>query len=514
MYKNNSKNPKLTKQIKNYLIGGKYLGSGSYGCVVTPPLPCKSSHLSKKTFKYISNKYISNKSKTKPKHSNTKNDRNTTKYVSKIIKHSDEDTFHEIHISKRIKQIDPEQHYFITYESVCKIKKVPSNRNNTEHIEYRNDSLKKYDVLDEYGNIKSSGYNHSNNAHNSNNNNDNHNRNRNHNYNYNHYHKRTSIYNSYNRHNSKTNKCLIDTRLDPINIILPYGGYDLIDLKNNSDDMIKEYKQTKSLQSHLFIKTYTSIFNNFKLYFKNLVIGLYKLHKARIVNCDIKPENIMANYNTKTNKVDMRFIDFGFSEHLTESYCKKYDNIKLFGTTVYLSPDIFIADILNRYIKSGNIKKIKTKISERINENVKEMYDDLKAYDYMNMLYKPYETYETHDKKHISIKHIPIIEEVYNDILHHFENKTILDAYFGTNNNNKTKSKSKSKSKTSILDGYLQKADIYALGCSMYEFLTLDSTIIDVPKNIKLQHLLKKMIHPDPKKRYNSLECLKHSYFK
>ena len=467
-------------KTKKNLIGGKYLGSGSYGCVVTPPLPCKSSHLSKKTFKNTNNR----------------------KYVSKIIKYSDDDTYHEINISKRIKQIDPEQHYFITYESVCKITKVPSKRNNTEHIEYRNDSLKKYDVLDEYGNIKSSGYNHSNNSSSSNNHNHNHDHNHNHN------HKRTSIYNSYNSHNSKTNKCLIDTRLDPINIILPYGGYDLIDLKNNSDDMIKEYKKTKSLQSDLFIKTYTSVFNNFKVYFKNLVFGLYKLHKARIVNCDIKQENIMANYNTKTNKVDMRFIDFGFSEHLSESYCKNYDNIKLFGTTVYLSPDIFIADILNRYIKSGNIKKIKTKINESINENVKEMYHDLKAYDYIKMLYKPYETHETRDKKHISIKHMPIIEEVYNDILHHFENKTILDAYFGSNTNNK------SKTKTSILDGYLQKADVYALGCSMYEFLTLDSTIIDVPKNIKLQHLLKKMIHPDPKKRYNTLECLKHPYFK
>ena len=480
---------KKTKKLK----GGKYLGSGSYGCVVTPPLPCKSSHLAKKTFKYISDKKTNTKINTKT------NTNNSTKYVSKIIKYSDEDSFHEINISKQIKKIDPENKYFITYESVCKIKQVPSNRNNTEHIEYRDQSLKKYDVLDENGNIKSSGYNHSN-GNDDNNNNHNHNHNRNHNNTKN----RHSIYNTYNSHNNRTNKCLIDTRLDPINIILPYGGYDLIDLKNNINDMIKEYKKTKSLQSHLFIKTYTSVFNNFKVYFKNLVMGLYKLHKARLVNCDIKQENIMANYNTKTNKVDMRFIDFGFSEHLTDSYCKDYNNIKLFGTTILLSPEIFIADILNRYFKSGNIKKIKYKIIESIDENVKEMYHDLKAYDYIKMLFKSYETHETHDKKDITVKNIPVIDKVYNDILHHFENKTILDAYFGTN----------TKTKTTILDGYLQKADVYALGCSMYEFLTIDSTIIDVKKNIKLQHLLKKMIHPDPKKRYNSLECLKHAYFK
>ena len=489
-----------TKKCKHYnynnksLKGGKYLGSGTYGCVITPPLPCKSSRLAKKTFKYKIN--------TKIKHSNTRNTRNTRnnsnnrKYVSKIIKHSDNETYHEINISKQIKKIDPLQKYFITYESVCKINKVPSNRANTERIEYRDHSLKKYDVIDELGNIKTSGYNHSN---------DNDNDNDNHNHNHNTRNYRKSIYNSYNSHNHKTNKCLIDTRLDPINIILPYGGYDLIDLKNNISDMIKEYKNTKSLQSDLFIKTYTSVFNNFKMYFKNLVIGLYKLHKARIVNCDIKQENIMANYNTKTNKVDMRFIDFGFSEQLTDSYCKKYNNIKLFGTTVLLSPDIFITDILNRYMKTGNVKKIKDKIVDAIDENVKEMYHDLKEYDYKKMLYKSYYTY---DKNNTPIKNIPVIEEVYNDILYHFEHKTILDAYFGSN------TKTKTKYETTILDGYLQKADIYALGCSMYEFLTVDSTIIDVKKNIKLHHLLKKMIHPDPKKRYNSLECLKHPYFK
>jgi serine/threonine protein kinase len=267
------------------------------------------------------------------------------------------------------------------------------------------------------------------------------------------------------------------------------------------DDMTKDYKKTKSLQSKLFIKTYNLVFNNFKVYFKHLVIGMYKLHKARIVNCDIKKENILVNYDTKTNKVTMRFIDFGYSEHLTDEYCKKYSNIKTFGTTKYLSPEIFIADILNRYIKSGSIKTITAKIVDRIDTYIKAMYDDLKEYEYKKMLFKYYESADT---KAAHIKHIPVIEEVYNDILHHFENKTILDAYFGTH----------TKTKTNILDGYLQKADIYALGCCIYDFLSIDSTMINVKKNMKLHHLLKKMIHPDPKKRYNILECLKHPYFK
>ena len=54
---------------------------------------------------------------------------------------------------------------------------------------------------------------------------------------------------------------------------------------------------------------------------------------------------------------------------------------------------------------------------------------------------------------------------------------------------------------------------MYALGCTVYEFLTIEYKIIDVKKNIKLHHLLKKMIHPNPNKRFNILECLKHPYF-
>ena len=469
--KSNSKSNTKLKTLKT-LKGGKYLGSGAYGCVITPPLDCKKSKLTKKTF-------------TKNANRNANANYKHTKYVSKIIKQGDSESYHEINISKEIKKFDPHHKYFITYESVCKIKNIPSNRNNTERIEYRDHSLKKYDVINNNGNVKSSGYNHNSNS------TSNNNINSNTTYNSSYYSKKKSPSNSSKR--IKT-KCLVDTRLDPINIILPFGGYDLIDLKNNINDMTKEYKKSHSLQSKLFIKTYTLVTHNFKVYFKNLVMGLYKLHTARIVNCDIKLENIMANYNTKTKKVDMRFIDFGFSEHLTPDYCKNYNNIKLFGTIALLPPEMFIIEFLNKnYKKNSNsdsiYNKIHTNIKENIDDNVKSMFISLKEYDYNKMLYKPYKN------------NIPLIKDLYNDIFNNYENKTILHTYFGTHD-------------IKTLNGYLQKADVYSLGCSMYEFLVLNYTIIDVKTNIKLHNLLKHMIHPDPRKRYNILECLKHPYFK
>jgi serine/threonine protein kinase len=448
---------KTVKHNRVSLKGGTYLGSGSYGCVVSPPLPCKQSHLSKKSFQY---------KKTK----NNKN--NKTKYVSKILKYSDKDSKHELTISSKIKKIDPRQTYFITYESVCQLKKVPKNRNNTVKVKYLNHNLKKYDVINNNGSIKSSGY-----------------------------------INNHNNNDNSNKKCFIDTRLNPMNIIMPYGGFDLFDLKANMHKLFKEYKLSHQQKHIEFINTYTMIVNNFKYCFKHLAMGLYKLHKARIVNCDIKQENIMALYNTKTKKVDIKYIDFGFSEHLTPDYCKNYSNIKTFGTEQLLSTEIFITEILYENIYNSsrpiNINKITYEIKKSINENVKKILKDLKEYEYVDYLYNTYKDTLYKDttiknKQHI---HKSIIETLYNEIINHFNNKTILDAYFGTN-------------KVGILNGYLQKADVYALGITMYEFLTIGYQIIDVKKNMKLHHLLKKMIHPDPNKRYNILDCLKHSYFK
>jgi len=454
MTKNTLKKNTLKTTTKNKLSlkGGTYLGSGSYGCVITPPLPCKTSHLSKNSF-------------------TNKNKKNKNRYVSKIIKYSDEDSKHELTISSKIKKIDPLQNYFITYESVCQITKVPNNRKNTKHIEYKDNSFTKYDIINKNRLIKKPKYYIDNDDNDDEDDKD-------------------------DKKNKK--KCLIDTRLKPMNIIMPYGGYDLFDLKFNIYDMSKEYKLLHTQKSIDFIKTYSMISQNFKSCFKHLAIGLYKLHKARIVNCDIKQENIMALYNTKTKKVDIKYIDFGFSEHLTPEYCKHYSNIKPFGTTILLPPEILITEIIYKTIYKSrhhiNIKNIINNIKNSIDENVKEMLLSLKEIEYINYLYNIHTDASTN-------KNPPIIETLYNEIINHFNNKTILDAYFGLHN-------------VGTLNGYLQKADVYSLGCTIYEFLYIKYKIIDVKNNIKLHNLLKQMIHPNPNKRFNILECLNHPYFK
>ena len=226
-----------------------------------------------------------------------------------------------------------------------------------------------------------------------------------------------------------------------------------------------------------------NLHKNFKDCFKNLLIGIYKLHQARIVNRDIKEENITANYNEETKKVEMRFIDFGLSEYLTPKHCNNYKNINFKGTPDFVPPEIIVALFTyENYNKNKDINYIFLKIQKYYKEyDISEIFSSIKE---SNMLVEFNNTL------------IDLIKGIYNDLI----KKTFLPKYFGSQANK--------------FNGYLQKADIYALGIAMYEFLEVFTDFINVKKDIRLHNLLQNMIKTHPDKRYNVVDCLKHPYFK
>ena len=104
-------------------------------------------------------------------------------------------------------------------------------------------------------------------------------------------------------------------------------------------------------------------------------------------------------------------------------------------------------------------------------------------------------------EKQIIAKLTSTVDTLYNKIKYLYDKDRLLFAYFGSD-----------KYK---FNGYLQKADVYSLGISIYETLYKYSNI-----NIKkiyehkdLYDLLSHMIEMDPDKRYNIVQCLSHSYF-
>jgi len=400
--KNNSK-------IYKTLRGGKFVGEGSYGCVVSPAIPCLNA-----------------KSKSNNKFSNSlskiSKGKSINKTVSKIIISPNKAIKDEIALSHIIHKIDPQQKHFITFNNTCILKKIPDNRTNTVKVHHYNNSQKHYKVTDK-------------------------------------------------RMRLDKKMCPIDLDMKPINLIMPYAGYDLIEIvKNKSTDPLRL----------LILK---NLHKNFKDCFKNLLIGIYKLHQARIVNRDIKEENITANYNEKSKKVEMRFIDFGLSDYLTPKFCSNDKNIDYKGTPDFIPPEIIVALFTyENYNKNKDINYIFLKIQKYYKEyDISEIFSSIKE---SNMLVEFNNTL------------IDLIKGIYNDLI----KKTFLPKYFGSQANK--------------FNGYLQKADIYALGIAMYEFLEVFTDFINVKKDIRLHNLLQNMIKIHPDKRYNVVDCLKHPYFK
>ena len=360
--------------------------------------------------------------------SNYDNNNSLDKYVSKIIKNPDDsDISDELKISNFLKKIDPLQKYFITYEKLCRIYNLPKERTDLISVKYKNDDMKEYETI---GDTK----------------------------------------------NKDKHVCDIELALKPVNLIMKHGGNSLssiMKVDRKSDGMIAK-------MHNLFV-------NDLKYYFKHLIIGLIKMHTNKIVNRDIKQRNILIKFNSKINTeskknkeyMEIRFIDFGLSDIITSDMYKDISSIRLKGTYIYLSPELFICYIIAKYYNRSRDYHMK-KINIEFNEYVKKAL--LKI-----------------NEKELIITLNKNIDVLYDKIKNLFDKDKILEAYLG--------------SEIKIYNGYLQKADVYALGISIYDTLYHYSKI-DVKKNSKLYDLLINMINIDPDKRYNIIQCLSHPYFK
>jgi len=280
--------------------------------------------------------------------------------------------------------------------------------------------------------------------------------------------------------NGKTKKldkvfCDIDLDLKPINLIMPYGGISL-------SSIMKTNRKGNDIKA----KMHQMFNDNLIIYFKHLIIGLLKMHNNRIVNKDIKQRNIMLLWNfndgkaniSTNNIMSIRYIDFGLSQFLTGDFCSNIDNIVLKGTPYYIPPELFICAYIIKYKDRSETYQYKI-IKQQILKHV------IKALEYIN-------------EKDIIMNIDSIIETLYKKIKFLYDKDKLLFAYFGNDKNK--------------YNGFLQKADVYALGLSIYETLYRYSEI-NVKANETLYDLLIHMIDMNPDKRYNIVQCLGHPYF-
>lgn len=262
------------------------------------------------------------------------------------------------------------------------------------------------------------------------------------------------------------NACRLELALKPLNLIMDYGGYSLTDIGAVS----MKLQGTKAKMHQLFI-------DNLASNVKHLVLGLVKMHFNRIVNRDIKLRNIMMSFNKETKQVQLRYIDFGLSNLLTTEFCSDANNIRTAGTPNYIAPELYTASVVNRYRERSSTYQLQ-KITRDLDANFKHSIMRI-------------------NERELLGNYRENIQSLHHKIHELHKTEKLLPAYFGTDKNK--------------FNGFLQKADVYALGLAIFILLYVYSDY-DVRGNAELYDLLIHMIAMDPDKRYNAVQCLSHPF--
>jgi serine/threonine protein kinase len=400
----------LKKTNKNK-IGGKILGEGGFGCVISPPLKCDKNFY-------------------KSPYSIDKN------YISKIVKYdkNDDDVFDELDIGNKLIKIDPNQKYFLPIINGCLL------------IRQKNKDLKYSKTKNKY-------------SHNNDNSDDNSGKNSNSN----------SDITSYN--SKKIKKCNIYLDKTYLNLISKNGGINF-----------EKIFETKNLN----LRSY--VLNNYKYIIYHFCKGLSILHKNHILHSDIKSLNLMINYSKNTEKARLTFIDFGLSKTVENKSSFRYlEYLTSGGSELYKPPEIIIIDEFSSLILKSKNKQDYQKM--KVFDNIIEIYSENCDF-YKDLLFAKFGLEETPNNHNYYIKFADSnnINKIYNKMIDDYNNNILINKF--------------------VESEHILKWDVFSLGIFFHELITFYNI-----KNKNLIDLINNMIHPYYWLRYNSKDCLNHTFF-
>jgi serine/threonine protein kinase len=291
--------------LKKTQKGGHKLGQGSYGCVITPPIECKSNLLRNNPFE------------------------NNDKYVSKIIKTTHSSVaFSELNIGIKIHNIDKEHNYFVPYINACYF--TPQKNLDIIYLskdgKYISSNPDSFNQDSSYTRTQSEDI---------------------------HMNSDISTY----LVKQHYQKCILRKDSDYLNLIGVIGGDNLSNILINSknNNKIQFIKNNYGYILYYLIKG-LSLLHNHKIIHKdikpsNLIIDF--LYNNNIWNQSKKYEQ--GHYKQVILKSRLRYIDFGLALFLNK---KKYSNDEILnllsnGTSYYIPMEIFAIKILYKLIRKG-----------------------------------------------------------------------------------------------------------------------------------------------------------------
>lgn len=405
--------------------GGKKLGQGSYGCVLSPPVKClNNTPLRKNFFEYNEN------------------------YISKIIRTKYSDVaFSELNIGTLLHSIDKHHNFFIPYINACYF--TPQKHSDIVYLEKNginistNPKSLKSKIKSDESNSES------------------------------------EIASDIIKNNKS--KCVLRDTDDYLNLIGPIAG----------DNLGSIFLTSKSSDKISFIK------NNYWYIFSYLVHGLSLLHKKDIVHKDIKPSNIvidfnyfssMSYYNLPIMTCRIRYIDFGLSLVLNR---RKYSSSEIMellmnGTHYYTPLDILALKIIYKLLKRGHNLDDKDFLYQMMLKSGK-LYQKNRDYYHYEGIRSNYFKY-SNDTESLSDKSFFLTPTKYEQVF-----KIVLDIF------------KQNKMDTKIHD-FLYGWDIFSLGIVLAK-ICIKCDIHDP----ELKKIIFKMLEPNPLKRIN-INDLTRSY--
>ena len=445
-----------TRKLGRKQTGGLKLGQGSFGCVITPPVKCPATESNNPTI-------------------------SGQQQISKIVYKNPKATFkydREMQILRKVSEADKKQHYLIGLVAECEldINAIAHRKiKDTALVKFTNADRSEWKLSDEHAVYESQpGVANTTTGK------------------VNPVAKKHELENL-SKSEIKTNYCLVDPSLKPRNQIQVNGGMELNDI----------------LQNHRS-RNYAIVRRYYLNIVRDILIGVQRMHKARIAHRDIKENNMVCKIipiKRKGRPDDfypvVRHIDFGLAEIGNPDKNYKLSNVRYAGTSMYIPPDILLMSSritnMQDFVSNDTWKYSEQLETLKLSENKDEIIGDFLKRANEKDYYDLYSYGITHrygtgtpdvePTRDFIAK--PEITALYDLLV-----RELIDGSF-------------SKKYIADYDGYLYKTDIFAAGVT----IAVIKTELGI-RNPKLSDLIAKMVRIDPNKRFNINQCLAHPVFK